>query len=146
MNPQWNTPPDGDFASYVERLAEQALQPPRPPQEGEHGLDVGMTQRSDALPSAHPPQAQARAPAAGTGPGRNLFKALGFAWLLALMVLLAADAPFGIVLGLFAAGLWLGYKLKHLVLPAGVENLKQWLEEAAKRQQQLQQQRKRNSK
>ncbi|KWT83644.1 MULTISPECIES: hypothetical protein [unclassified Variovorax] len=145
MNPQWNTPPDGDFARYVERLAEQALQPPRPPQEGEHGLDVGMTQRSDASP-AHRPEVEARPASAGTGLGRNLFKALGFAWLLALMVLLAADAPFGIVLGLFAAGLWLGYKLKHHVLPPGVENWKQWLEEAAKRQQQLQQQRKRDSK
>jgi hypothetical protein len=145
MNPQWNTPPNGDFASYVERLAEQALKPARPPQEGEHGLDVGMTQRPDAQ-LAHLPQAQARPAVAGTGAGRNLLKGLGIAWLLAIMVLLAADAPFGIVLGLFAAGLWLGYKLKHLVLPPGVENWKQWLEEAAKRQQQLQQQRKRNSK
>lgn len=145
MNPQWNTPPDGDFARYVERLAAQALQPPRPPQEGEHGLDVGMTQRSDAPPAPRP-QAEARPAAAGTGPGRNLLKGLGIAWVLALMVLLAADAPFGIVLGLFAAGLWLAYKLKHLVFPPGVENWKQWLEEAAKRQQQLQQQRKRNSK
>ena len=29
MNPQWNTPPNGDFASYVERLTAQAALPRR---------------------------------------------------------------------------------------------------------------------
>lgn len=43
MNPQWNTPPNGDFASYVERLSAQAALPRRAPEEGEHALDVGMT-------------------------------------------------------------------------------------------------------
>ena len=43
MNPQWNTPPNGDFASYVERLSAQAALPKRAAHEGDHGLDVGMT-------------------------------------------------------------------------------------------------------
>ena len=147
MNPQWNTPPDGDFARYVERLTAQAAQPRGPVQEGEHGLDVGMTHQHEVQPARQPqPQAEARQAAIGAGLGRNLLKGLGIAWLLALLVLLAADASLVLVAALFAGGLWLAYKLKHLVLPPGVENWKQWLEEAAKKQQQLQQQRKRNSK
>ncbi|VTU30690.1 hypothetical protein H4CHR_02657 [Variovorax sp. PBS-H4] len=149
MNPQWNTPPDGDFARYVERLAAQAMQPHRPPQEGEHGLDVGMTQRSPDAEPVHLPQAQGPSTEAGARPARHLLKAAGIAWVVVLMVLLVAGAPAGIFLGLFAAGLWLGYKFKHLFMPPGVENWKQWLEEAAKRQQQQQlqqQQRKRNPK
>jgi len=48
MNPQWNTPPNGDFASYVERLSAQAALPRRAPEEGEHALDVGMTPASES--------------------------------------------------------------------------------------------------
>lgn len=47
MDPQWNTPPNGDFAAYVERLSAQAALPRRAPQEGDHGLDVGMTPSSE---------------------------------------------------------------------------------------------------
>ena len=46
MDPQWNTPPNGDFASYVERLSAQSALPRRAPQEGDPGLDVGMTPSS----------------------------------------------------------------------------------------------------
>ncbi len=52
MNPQWNTPPNGDFASYVERLSAQAALPRRAPEEGEHALDVGMTPSSESSGSA----------------------------------------------------------------------------------------------
>ena len=145
MNPQWNTPPDGDFARYVERLTAQAAQSRGPAPEGEHKLDVGMTQQPEVQP-VRPPQVDARQAAIGAGLGRNLLKGLGIVWLLALLVLLAADASPVLAVALFAGGLWLAYKFKHLVLPPGVENWKQWLEEAAKRQQQLQQQRKRNPK
>lgn len=48
MNPQWNTPPNGDFASYVERLSAQAALPRRAAEQGEHALDVGMTPSSDS--------------------------------------------------------------------------------------------------
>jgi len=52
MNPQWNTPPNGDFASYVERLSAQAALPRRAPEEGEHALDAGMMPSSESTGTA----------------------------------------------------------------------------------------------
>lgn len=44
MNTESNTPPNGDFARYVEQLSARAGQSARVPgKESEHGLDVGMT-------------------------------------------------------------------------------------------------------
>jgi hypothetical protein len=148
MDPQWNTPPDGDFARYVERLTAQAAQSRAPAQQGEHGLDVGMTPSPAAQPQAAARINGVAAPAAAAGAslGRNLLKGLGIAWLLILVVLLAAEAPLAIVAAVFAGGLWLAHKLRRFAWPPGVESWKQWVEEAAKKQQQLQQQRKRHTK
>ncbi|OUM01043.1 hypothetical protein [Variovorax sp. JS1663] len=146
---QWNTPPNGDFARYVEQLSARAAQSRRPGQEGDHQLDVGMTPAPEvqAQPGAVPGmQAPVRPAAAVAGLGRNLIKGLALAWLLVLVVLLAAGAPLSIVILLFGGGLWLAHKLRRVLLPPGIENWKQWLEEAAKKQQQLQQQRKNHSK
>ena len=44
MNTQWNTPPNGDFASYVERLSAQSANARRTSQaDGEHSLEGGPT-------------------------------------------------------------------------------------------------------
>jgi len=151
MNPQWNTPPNGDFASYVERLSAQAALPKREPQDGEHGLDIGMTPSSEPHGAVSDAASAARRsaqsngevrPAAGAGTlPHHLFKALGITWFLALVVLLIVDVPFIIVAALFAAGLWLAHKLRRFALPPGMGNWKQWAEAAAKKQQELQQRR-----
>lgn len=151
MNPQWNTPPDGDFASYVERLTAQAALPGRENQNGEHGLDVGMTPSSEPhgavadAASAARRSAQSNGevrPAAGSGDVmRKMIKALAIVWVLILLVLLALDVPLGIVAVVFAFGLWLAHKLRRLALPPGMENWKQWVEAAARKQQEHHQQR-----
>lgn len=151
MNPQWNTPPDGDFASYVERLTAQAALPGRENQSGEHGLDVGMTPSSEPHSAVADAASAARRsaqsngemrPAAGSGDVmRKMIKALAIVWVLILLVLLALDVPLAIVAVVFAFGLWLAHKLRRLALPPGMENWKQWVEAAARKQQEHQQQR-----
>ncbi|GAA4334796.1 hypothetical protein GCM10023165_10860 [Variovorax defluvii] len=148
QHPQWNTPPDGDFARYVEQLTAQAAQSRRPVQESEHRLDVGM---APAPPQPEPgpvPGMPVRGEpiAAARGLGRKLIQGLAVAWLLVLVVLVAAGAPPGLLVLVFVGGLWLAHKLRRLLLPPGMDNWKQWLDEAAKKQQQLQQQRKNHSK
>ena len=79
MNTESNTPPNGDFARYVERLSAQALLPKAPPQAGDHGLDIGMT------PSPSPHDAATDAAAAmrrrsmqsNAEPGGNATRGLG---------------------------------------------------------------------
>ncbi|CAN7199279.1 hypothetical protein LJR290_002064 [Variovorax sp. LjRoot290] len=153
MNPQWNTPPDGDFASYVERLTAQAALPRSENQNGEHGLDVGMTPSSEPhnaiadAASAARRSAQSNGevrPAAGSGDVvRKMIKVLGIVWVLILLVLLSLDVPLGVVAVVFAIGLWLAHKLRRLALPPGMENWKQWVEAAARKQQEHQQQKRR---
>lgn len=149
MNPQWNTPPNGDFASYVERLSAQAALPKREYQEGEHGLDVGMTPSSEPHDAVSDAAAAARrrmqsngdvrpgTPGAlGNGAAHHLAKALAIVWATALVLLVAFNAPFGFVVMLFAFGLWLGYRLRRWALPPGTANWRQWLEEEARKQRQ----------
>lgn len=149
MNQQWNTPPDGDFASYVERLSAQAALPGRGQQEGEHGLDVGMT------PSSEPHDAVTDAAAAtrrrmqsngeprpgmpgalGNGVAHNLAKLLAIVWVAALVLLLSFGAPAGMVIALLAFGVWLGYRLRRWALPPGMANWRQWVDEEARKQRQ----------
>ncbi len=54
MKTEWNTPPNGDFASYVERLSAQSAVARRTSHEdGHHNLDGGPTQASDANRSSY---------------------------------------------------------------------------------------------
>jgi hypothetical protein len=86
MNPEWDTPPGGDFASYVERLTQQsalrALAPrPRVDMQSQQaqGMDAQQAassqspQSSDSFDSpAMSDEAVARARALFAAPGRQL--------------------------------------------------------------------------
>lgn len=147
MNPQWNTPPNGDFARYVERLSAQAALPRRPAPPGEHGLDVGMT------PTSGPQQGQGPVTAAmqraelpnGEVPRKQpgsfdpaLLKVLGAVGAVVFLVLWAAGVPFGVLVLLAALAIWFGRKLKGLKLTPGVAKWQQVLEEAARKQREQQ--------
>ncbi|RZI93639.1 MAG: hypothetical protein EOP78_10720 [Variovorax sp.] len=149
MNPQWNTPPNGDFARYVERLSAQAALPGGAHHDGEHGLDVGMTPSSapgSTAAAAAAAAAQRRASSSNgeaaldSPAGAVLGKVLLGVGALVLLVLWAVGAPIGILVLLAAGGLWLAYKLKQVKLPGG--GVAQWqkvLEEAARKQREQQQ-------
>ena len=150
MNPQWNTPPDGDFASYVERLSAQAALPRREPREGEHGLDVGMTPSAEPHDAVTDAAAAARRRmqskgdarpqgAAGTAAAHALAKVLAIVWVAVLLLMLTLSVPVGFIVMVFGFGLWLGWRLRRWALPPGMANWRQWLEEEARKQQQKRQ-------
>ena len=54
VSTQWNTPPNGDFASYVERLSAQSARARRTSQaDGEHSLEGGPVQSPVTARSAY---------------------------------------------------------------------------------------------
>ncbi|MDP9603379.1 UNVERIFIED_ORG: hypothetical protein J2W38_003168 [Variovorax paradoxus] len=148
MNPQWNTPPNGDFARYVERLAAQAALPKRAASPGEHGLDVGMTQTSGPQQGQGPVTAAMQRAELPNGevprkqPGSfdpALLKVLGAVGAVVFLVLWAAGVPFGVLVLLAALAMWFGRKLKGVKLTPGVAKWQQVLEEAARKQREQQQ-------
>jgi hypothetical protein len=145
MNPQWNTPPNGDFASYVERLSAQAALPKRAAHEGDHGLDVGMTPAPGAQGAAAA-AAQRRESSNGdtSAPGVGAItplalKIMGAVGALVLLALWSAGVSAVVLVFLAGAALWLASKLKGLKLSPGVAKWQQVLEEAARKQREQQQ-------
>lgn len=153
MNPEWNTPPNGDFARYVERLSAQAALPGSSAYQGEHGLDVGMTPTSDSKASTAAANVAAQRRASSSGnegsagqvtPESVIFKALAAIGAVVLLGMWAAGVPPGLLVVFAVGGVWLAFKLKRLQLPAlgsGVAKWQQVLETAAREQREKQKQR-----
>lgn len=148
MNTQSNTPPNGDFAAYVERLSAQAALPRRAAQEGEHGLDVGMTPSSDpngGAAAAAVSAAQRRASSSGgtsAAPlqvGALLGKALLAVGAVVVLVLWMAGVPVGVLVLAVAGALWVAHKLRQVKVPGGgVAKWQLLLEEATRKQREQQ--------
>jgi len=98
--PQWNTPPHGDFAAYVDRLTEQTARAIRA--RNDLQLDVGFDDPHEARLQAHqiaPPEPVLPRRALDPALARRLFGAL-------VAVLLIANAVFklpGILLSVLIA-------------------------------------------
>lgn len=145
LNPQWNTPPNGDFARYVERLSAQAALPKRAAKEGEPGLDVGITtspgqqgpvtaamQRSAASSNGEVPKAES----ASFDP--TTLKVLSAVGALVFLVLWSVGVPFGVLALLLGVALWFGKRLKGVKFAPGVAKWQQVLEEANRKQREQQ--------
>jgi hypothetical protein len=147
MNPQWNTPPNGDFARYVERLSAQSALPRRPPEEREQDFEVDATSSSAPHDAAAAAKAASRNAArrraasngeeqqAAAAPGNLIAKVAGAAGLLLLLVLWSLGVSIGTLVALAALGIWGGYKLMKVASPTGVAKWQRVLEEAARKQQ-----------
>jgi hypothetical protein len=144
MNPQWNTPPNGDFASYVERLSAQAALPRRTSHEGDHGLDVGMNPTPGAPGAQGAAAAQRRVASNEDTPSQGgpftpaALKAMAIGSALVFLVLWSVGVPIVVLVVLFGAALWLASKLKGLKFSPGVAKWQQVLEEAARKQKEQQ--------
>jgi|GEM_PF-3304124 len=137
MNRDWDTPANGDFARYVERLTAQALVAgQRGPAESlidaegpkdtasqvrAHQLGAGMAQ----------PQAEA-APPQAPRPVKALKNALiGF---IVLMVVLNVgfQVPVLVLLGIAAMVGWVGFKARRMLLGDGAEAMRERIERASR--------------
>ena len=142
MNTESNTPPNGDFARYVEQLSARAAQPGRVAQSGEHGLDVGMTPGPGAQGTAAT-AAQRRESSNGEGAkpliGPTMLKVLAGVGALLFLILWLAGVPFVVMALVVGAALWFGKSFfKGFKLTPGVAKWQQVLEEAARKQREQQ--------
>ena len=149
MKPEWNTPPDGDFASYVERLSAQSGLPRPQHLEGAHGLDVGMTPQSESHSAGSTGSAAAAAaqrrissngdvsPGASTSqPGAAVGKVASAIGFFALLLMWRAGVPIALLLVLLAGGIWIAVKERRLRLPQGAAQWQKMLMNAAPTQRQ----------
>ncbi|MGJ7581420.1 hypothetical protein ACSFA3_14640 [Variovorax sp. RHLX14] len=150
MNTQWNTPPDGDFASYVERLSAKSARARRMSQaDGEHSLDGGPTQSpvtarssystdaDDAGATTVPPWRRAGQrlpvkPLVSITPGSSpvpfkIAKIAAVAWVLVLVALIGSGAAFGLVVAVVFAGIWAAKGLRNWAMPQGHTSWSAWL-------------------
>lgn len=149
MKPEWNTPPNGDFASYVERLSAQSGLPRPQHLEGAHGLDVGMTPQSELRAAGSTGGAAATvaqrpissngnvSPGASTSqPGAVVGKVVSAIGFFALLLMWRAGVPIALLLVLFAGGIWIAFKVRRLRLPEGAAQWQKMLMNAAQTQRQ----------
>ena len=136
MNPEWNTPPNGDFARYVERLtAQMAL--PRQEAPAHHMIDEGAeAAQLNGQPASRPATARLAAAAGAQPPVAIAPKLVRNMLVGAVVLLVVLRLVFGIsgfVLALIAVVVgWIAFMLRGVFSGQGAAALREQLERAAR--------------
>ena len=135
MNPEWDTPPNGDFARYVERLTAQMALPRPEVQQAPNVIDdVGERSQLQAHRMGQP--AAVPVPAAATPLGTinaKLVRGVLLAVVLLMVVLnLVFNVP-GFVLAMIAVVLgWIAFTLRGVWSGRGTAALREQIARAAR--------------
>ena len=134
MNPEWDTPPNGDFARYVERLTAQMALPRPEVQQAPNVIDdvverPGLGGRQAAVPAT---AAADTRPALLAIDGKLLRGAVGGLVLLLVVLHLVFNVSVFVLLIVAAAFGYVAFMLRGALSGKGAAALRQRIENAAR--------------
>ncbi len=135
MNPEWDTPPNGDFTRYVERLTAQMALPRPAVQQAPNVIDdagsSSQMQPHQMAAAVVPSMVKVAAPAAAIN-GAIARALLVAAVIVAAVLHLVFNVSIFMLVMIFAVIGWIAFKLRGALSGRGVEALRTQIERTAR--------------